>query len=106
MKIGRMNKGSWGKIKAFFDLITADGFTIKGFKLVEGANGDFVGFPSQEKDGEYYDTVFADKEIKMEVNELAKREYDNPSDGSQDFDTLSPEEIIPVKQSSNEELPF
>ena len=35
MKIDRMNRGDWGKIKAFFDLITTDGFTIKGFKLIE-----------------------------------------------------------------------
>ena len=31
-----MNKGNWGKIRAFFDLQTEDGFTLKGFKLVEG----------------------------------------------------------------------
>ena len=37
MFIERMNKGSWGKIRAFFDLNT-EGFTIKGFKLVEGAD--------------------------------------------------------------------
>ena len=42
MKIDRMNSGSWGKIKAFFDLITEDGFTLKGFKLVEGISGLFV----------------------------------------------------------------
>ena len=26
-----MNKGSWGKVRAFFDLTTSEGFTIKGF---------------------------------------------------------------------------
>ena len=53
MKISRMNKGSWGLIKAFFDLQTEEGFTIKGFKLVEGINGLFVGFPSNKNnDGE------------------------------------------------------
>ena len=30
MKISRMNKGNWGKVRAFFDLTTQDGFTIKG----------------------------------------------------------------------------
>ena len=39
-----MNKGEWGKIKAFFDLETEEGFTVKGFKLVQGINGLFVGF--------------------------------------------------------------
>ena len=72
MNIERMNKGNWGKIRAFFDLQTSDGFTIKGFKLVEGINGLFVGFPSQKgNDDEYYDTVWADKDVKDQVNQLA-----------------------------------
>ena len=75
MKIERMNKGSWGKIRAFFDLQTSDGFTIKGFKLVEGINGLFVGFPSQKKDDEYNDTVFADKELRQQTNDLAIKYY-------------------------------
>ena len=76
MKIGEMKKGSWGKVRAFFDLITGEGFTLKGFKLVEGINGLFVGFPSQKgKDEEYHDTVWADKELKAEVNKLAIAEY-------------------------------
>ena len=36
MKIERMNKGTWGKLRAFFDVQTDEGFTIKGFKIVEG----------------------------------------------------------------------
>ena len=71
-----MNKGSWGKIRAFFDLQTEDGFILKGFKLVEGINGLFVGFPSQKgSDEEYHDTVWADREIKEQVNQLAIKEY-------------------------------
>ena len=81
MQIERMNKGDWGKIKAFFDLQTEDGFTIKGFKLVEGTNGMFVGFPSQKnKDDEYHDTVWADKDVKDQVTELAKREYESSTE--------------------------
>tara|TARA_R110002051_G_scaffold126174_1_gene199742 strand:- start:848 stop:1165 length:318 start_codon:yes stop_codon:yes gene_type:complete len=76
MKIGEMKKGSWNKIRAFFDIITEDGFTLKGFKLVEGISGLFVGFPSQKgKDEEYHDTVWADKELKAEINKLAIAEY-------------------------------
>ena len=76
MKIERMTKGSWGKIRAFFDLQTEEGFTIKGFKLVEGINGIFVGFPSQKgNDDEYRDTVWADRELKDELGQLAIKEY-------------------------------
>ena len=78
MKITKMNKGNWGKIKAFFDLETEEGFTIKGFKIVEGIDGIFIGFPSQknEKDGEFYDTIWADKELKQKVEQLAAKEFD------------------------------
>ena len=86
MKISRMNKGDWGKVKAFFDLETEDGFTIKGFKIIEGANGMFAGFPSQQnKDGEYNDTIFADKTLKQKVNQLALEHY-NQSGSSQSDD--------------------
>jgi len=71
-----MNKGEWGKIKAFFDLRTEEGFVIKGFKLIHGINGLFVGNPSQKgNDGEYYDTIFAEKELKEELSQLAIDHY-------------------------------
>ena len=76
LNIERMTKGSWGKIRAFFDLQTQEGFTIKGFKLVEGINGLFVGFPSQKgNDDEYRDTVWADRELKDGLAQLAIKEY-------------------------------
>jgi len=94
MKIERMNKGDWGKILAFFDLITEDGFTIKGFKLVEGNNGRFVGFPSQKnKDDEYHDTVWADKDVKDQVTELAKREYESSTEQEQELPVMNNEDV-------------
>ena len=80
-----MNKGNWGKIRAFFDLQTEDGFTLKGFKLVEGINGLFVGFPSQKgNDEEYHDTVWADRDIKGTGKSISNKNlwsgsYGNPS---------------------------
>ena len=75
-----MNKGSWGKLRAFFDLRTTDGFIIKGFKIVEGINGLFVGMPSvQNKEGEYYDSVLADKELRDELEKIAMRSYGQES---------------------------
>lgn len=80
-----MKKGEWSKIRAFFDLETDEGFNIKGFKLIEGIEGMFVGFPSQQnKDGEYKDTIFADKTLKQQVNKLALDFYSN--DKSNDSD--------------------
>ena len=75
-----MNKGSWGKIRAFFDLKTEEGFTMKGFKLVEGINGLFVGFPSQKgSDDEFHDTIWADRELKDKVTEFALTAYNDDS---------------------------
>jgi len=71
-----MNKGSWGKVRAFFDLTTDEGFIMKGFRLVEGINGLFTSMPSQKgQDGEYYDTVLADRVLRDRINQLAIKEY-------------------------------
>ena len=76
MAIDRMKRGQWGKIVAFFDIKTEEGYIIKGFKIVEGNDGLFVGFPSQKnKDDEYNETVFADKELKQQTNDLAIKYY-------------------------------
>ena len=73
-----MNKGEWGKIRAFFDLRTQEGMVIKGFKLVEGINGMFVGMPSQKgKDEEYFDTVFMDRDLRDELGQVAVDAYNN-----------------------------
>jgi len=111
-----MNKGNWGKIRAFFDLQTEEGFTIKGFKLVEGINGLFVGFPSQKgNDDEYYDTVWADRDVKEQVNQLAIKTYGqevmaSPSEMSEDdFPPPQPElEETPMVAApfSDEDIPF
>tara|TARA_Y100000114_G_scaffold155957_1_gene181514 strand:+ start:148 stop:426 length:279 start_codon:yes stop_codon:yes gene_type:complete len=78
MKVSRMSKGDWNKVKAFFDLETEEGFTIKGFKVVQGNDGMFVGFPSQKnKDDEYKDTIFADKVLRQKVNQLAIEHYNS-----------------------------
>ena len=79
MKVSRMNIGDYGKLKAFFDL-EVDGFTIKGFKIVDGANGLFVSMPSQKnEEGEWNDTVWASKETRSKVNEVAISHYNNES---------------------------
>ena len=113
MFIERMNKGSWGKIRAFFDVQTEEGFTIKGFKLVEGINGMFVGFPSQKGgDGMYRDTIWADKDLKGLVTSLANIVY---SDGVKCQDNYVEREqkasdyqerVEDSQKDPSEELPF
>ena len=111
-----MNKGNWGKIRAFFDLQTEDGFTLKGFKLVEGINGLFVGFPSQKgSDDEYRDTIWAERDLKDELSQMAIKEYGQevmaPPIGMED-DSFSPtpleKEETPViaEPFSDDDIPF
>ena len=80
MKIERMTKapqpGAWGKVKAYFDVMTEEGFTIKGFKVIDGINGLFVSNPSiKGKDDEYRDTVFIAQETREELSQLALQTY-------------------------------
>lgn len=79
MKIVRMNplkSEGGGKTAAFFDVQTDDGIVIKGFRLVNGANGLFLSSPDQKgKDGKYYETVTLPKEMKSELEKLAIEEY-------------------------------
>tara|TARA_B100001175_G_scaffold268307_1_gene239648 strand:+ start:134 stop:451 length:318 start_codon:yes stop_codon:yes gene_type:complete len=98
-----MNKGQWGKLRAFFDLKTTEGFVVKGFKLVEGISGLFVGMPStQGKDGEYYDSVFADKELREELQQVALRAYGQESVNTA---TNNPGEMpAPAEPAKNEEF--
>ena len=95
MKIERMNKGSWGKVRAFFDIRTEEGLVVKGFKIMEGINGMFVSMPSQkgknqQGDDEWFDTVWAEKELRDQLNQLALNEY-----GSQYDQTLSNDQSPP-----------
>jgi len=76
MQIERMNKGQWGKVRAFFDLRTEEGMVVKGFRIVDGSNGPFVSMPSQKgKDDQYYDTVYAEPQLKDEIMQVAMEAY-------------------------------
>tara|TARA_Y100000780_G_C13302660_1_gene270806 strand:+ start:36 stop:371 length:336 start_codon:yes stop_codon:yes gene_type:complete len=111
-----MNKGEWGKLRAFFDLETEDGFVVKGFKLVQGINGLFVGFPSQKgNDDEYHDTVYADKDIRDELNQMAIDYYgqNRPEDEnlskeetSDSTDNIISTGELSAKDITDEDIPF
>lgn len=65
-------------LKAFFDVETSEGITIKGFKIADGKNGLFVGVPSdQDKNdkAKYWDKVLMSKKVRDELTDLALKEY-------------------------------
>tara|TARA_B100000029_G_scaffold498429_1_gene567270 strand:- start:3788 stop:4159 length:372 start_codon:yes stop_codon:yes gene_type:complete len=101
MKIERMNKGEWGKVRAFFDLATQEGFIIKGFKIIEGINGLFVSMPSQKSnDGEFYDSVFASRDLRDELNDIALGAYKGES-----FNAPKAQETTTVESQESTENP-
>ncbi|NLT49380.1 MAG: hypothetical protein GXX85_00500 [Ignavibacteria bacterium] len=97
MKISRLNlyEGTT-KTKAFLDIETEEGITIKGFTLVEGSNGLFLSAPSEKgKDGKYYDKVYIPKELKENVTALAIEEYNRQKGGSNT-----------INVDNNDDVPF
>ena len=90
----RKNTGS-GKVKGWFTLVAGD-FEINDCTHVEGAKGDFIGFPqrSYEKDGEikYASIVWMpDEKRRYAFQDWALAELDKiigvepePKDGSDD----------------------
>ena len=121
MKIERINKGSWGKVRAFFDIRTEEGIVVKGFSLVEGINGQFVGFPSKknEQSGEYMPTVWADEPIRAELLKLATRAYvqdsvaapdstnsAEPTDGSGVTSAAPQSEPAKNEEFNEDDIPF
>jgi DNA-binding cell septation regulator SpoVG len=78
MKILRVNSVKSGATKtaAFFDFQTDDDITIRGFRIVNGANGLFVAPPDHKgKDGKYYETIILPKSMKAELQKLALEEF-------------------------------
>lgn len=69
--------GPTGNTKAFVDLQTNEGVILKGFKLIQGPSGLFVGAPSEKgKDGKWRESVIIPKEMKDEINRMVVGEYD------------------------------
>lgn len=66
-----------GKIKAFADLLFDDSYIVKGFRIVDGNEGRFVGFPQQlSKGGKWFDIFLAvNDEIKEVISEKVLASY-------------------------------
>ena len=120
MEIINMRTGSWGKLVAFFDVKTEEGFIIKGFKLFNGINGLFAGMPSekrQDENGEdkYFDTIWLTDEIREsmreKLNTMASEQYNQNNMGTSSNTTPNPmksESVIPQTEESDTkvEAPF
>jgi stage V sporulation protein G len=50
--------GDNGALKAFVDVTFNDSFVVKSLKILESSRGLFLGMPSRESSGQYYDQAF------------------------------------------------
>lgn len=79
MKVVNMKlSNGTGGLKAFFDLETTEGITIKGFKVADGKKGLFVGVPSEQDRNDktkYWDRVVLSKDLKEEMTTQALHEF-------------------------------
>jgi len=58
-KVTRLHKFNDGSTKAICDVSISDEFLVKGFRIVDGKNGLFIGVPREKgKDGKWYSNVF------------------------------------------------
>jgi len=64
------------KLKAFVDITIGD-FIIKGFRILQGTKGLFVGMPQEKsKDGKWYNTFYPrTKETRQNLTELLLAAY-------------------------------
>ena len=103
MKIERMHKASFGKIRGFFDLKTEEGLVVKGFKIIEGINGLFVSMPSEKnKDGEWQDSCYCDKDTRQTLNHLAVTHFEDTPDNT----NTSTDKVQHNQQQTDENIPF
>jgi len=68
-----------GPVKAVCDVSICDEFLIKGFRVIEGKNGLFVGSPSEQgKDGKWYSSVFPlTKLARQSLQEIVLSAYED-----------------------------
>ena len=99
------NSGDWGKVKAFFD-VSVEGFSIKGFKLVDGINGLFVSMPSRQGTDEqgnvkYYDNVWIEsKDLRQQLNNVAIEKYKASAEGATESSETMNYDSVPATDNT------
>jgi stage V sporulation protein G len=67
-----------GATKAMCDVSICDQFCVKGFRIIQGKNGLFVGMPSDPgKNGKWYDSAFPlTQEARAALNKAVLTAYE------------------------------
>jgi len=67
-----------GSVKALVDIAVNDSFVIKGFKIIDGKNGLFVGLPQRlGKNGTWYNNLeVLSSELKERISNVVLQAYE------------------------------
>jgi len=79
-KVARLHKLEGdGPTKAFCDVSICDEFLVKGFRIVEGKNGLFVGGPREaSKNGKWFDSAFPlTSQVRESLNQAVLTAYED-----------------------------
>ena len=74
-----------GKCKAIADVRIGEGLLIKGFYVMKGVNGIFVGLPKKaSKDGRWFDILELEDSLKRVIENKVLESYERETDGVKD----------------------
>jgi stage V sporulation protein G len=95
-------KNGKSKIRAYAAVTFNGELIVRGYKIVEGENGLFVGKPSQlsQKDNTWYDNInYANEDLQNQIHAAIMERYTTKSSGSRgktdDFDQTSESDGVP-----------
>jgi len=76
VRMHRFGGDAESKLKAFADIAVGD-FVIKGFRVMQGEKGLFLGFPQEKgKDGKWYNVFWPKtKEARQDLSEVVLAAY-------------------------------
>ncbi len=76
VRMHRFDGDAGSKLKAFADIAVGD-FVIKGFRVMQGEKGLFLGFPQEKgKDGKWYNVFWPKtKEARQDLSEVVLAAY-------------------------------
>jgi stage V sporulation protein G len=77
VRLRRFDDRDDSKLKAFADIAIGD-FVVKGFRVVQGQKGLFLGFPQEKgKDGKWYNVLWPKtKEARQDLTDLVLSAYE------------------------------
>lgn len=108
--VSNLRKPTDGNVKAYADVTIGNAITLRGIKLINGKNSDFVAMPSvkgKDKDGQdkYFDKFYAKSdEVRAVLLDTFQRAYDSEDGYAYSNGDYNPEftvKVSPIQSEKN-----